>query len=136
VREEITVYNSVTTLFRHLVGSLTGTERFPRLRLVKFGGELATTRDVELFRQVCPEDSLLYLVMAATETGGSVREFFIGKDTHFPGSVAPLGYEVPDMDVLLLDEDGGMTADGGVGEIAVRSRYPAVGYLARPLYSV
>jgi len=132
VQEEITVYNSVTTLFRHLVGPLLGTERFPRLRLVKFGGEPATTRDVELFRQHCPEDSLLYLVMAATETGGSVREFFIGRDTQFPGSVAPLGYAVPDMEILLLDEDGGVIADGGVGEIAVRSRYLAVGYWRQP----
>ncbi len=46
--EEITMYHSVATVFRHFVGSLTGAERFPRLRVIRLGGEPVYRRDVDI----------------------------------------------------------------------------------------
>ena len=40
----------------------------------------------------------------------------------------PIGYSLPDKDVLLLDESRREVADGSVGEIAVKSRYISPGY--------
>jgi non-ribosomal peptide synthetase component F len=103
MQEEITIYHSVTTLFRHLVSALTGVEHLPRLRLVQVGGEATTKRDVELFKQACPADCFLYVSLAATETGGSIRKCFLHRETQLSGSVAPPGYAVQGMEVLLLD---------------------------------
>ena len=63
---------------------------------------------------------------------GSVRQYFIDKDTEIEGSAIPAGYEIPDKELLLLDENGRPVGVNEVGEIAVRSRYVAVGYWQRP----
>ena len=48
-----------------------------------------------------------------------------------PGGVVPAGYPAQDVEVLLLDEDGRPTGEDA-GEIALRSRYGAVGYWQMP----
>jgi acyl-coenzyme A synthetase/AMP-(fatty) acid ligase/acyl carrier protein len=131
-REEISMYNSVTTLFRQLGSVLPSARRFPHLRLVKFGGEGATRRDVELFRRLCSPGSFLYIGLAATETGGSVRAFFIDHGTPLTWSVPPLGYPVDGIETILLDEDGRSVERGSIGEIAVKGRHLAVGYWRQP----
>jgi amino acid adenylation domain-containing protein len=131
IGEEITILNAVVTLFRHFVGTLTGMERFPTLRLVKFGGEQAARRDVELFKRYFPAGCLLYLGLGTTETF-SFGEYWIDTGTPVTWDVAPAGYTVEDLEVLLLDEDGTAVGVNQVGEIAVRSRYLALGYWHRP----
>jgi len=59
-REEITFYYSVPTVFRHFVGTLNGRERFPKLRVVRLGGERVLARDVESYRKHFPDECLLY----------------------------------------------------------------------------
>ena len=44
----------------------------------------------------------------------------------------PVGYAMPDKEVLLLDNDGQKVGFNQVGEIAVRSRYLSMGYWRRP----
>src|SRR5438552_3058139 len=81
---------------------LTSEERLPHLRLVKFGGEPATRKDVELFQRHCLPDCFLYNGLASTETGGSVRAFFVDHAMQLTGSVVPAGYAVEDVETLLL----------------------------------
>jgi hypothetical protein len=69
--------------------------------------------------------------MGPTETG-TIRRHFIDHDWHGDDGKVPVGDPVADKDVLLLDEGGAPVADGEIGEIAVRSRYLAVGYWRRP----
>ncbi len=121
IREEITFYHSVPSVFRHFVATLRGRERFPSLRVIRFGGERVLARDVESYREHFPDECLLYTGMGATETG-HVRHYFIHKETPIPASVVPTGYPVEGKEVFLLDD----------GEIAVRSRYLALGYWRRP----
>jgi amino acid adenylation domain-containing protein len=130
-REEITFFHSVPTVFRHFVATLTGTERFPKLRLVRFGGERVLARDVEAYRKHFPDNCLLYTGMGATETG-HVRHYFLDRRTPVTGSVVPTGYAVEGKEVLLLDDTGREAAAGHPGEIAVRSRYLALGYWRKP----
>jgi amino acid adenylation domain-containing protein len=129
--EEITFFHSVPSVFRHFVATLTGTERFPKLRLIRFGGERVLARDVESYREHFPDECLLYTGMGATETG-HVRHYFLDKRTPVTAGVVPTGYAVEGKEVLLLDDAGRESTAGHPGEIAVRSRYLALGYWHKP----
>ena len=131
IDEDISIYYSVPTLFRHLAGALTGDEQFPRLRLIRLGGEAVYRGDVELYKRHFHEDCLLHVGLGTTETG-VVREYFFDKDIECNTEVTPVGYPVEDMDVLLLDADGETVGFNTVGEIAVRSRYISPGYWRKP----
>jgi acyl-coenzyme A synthetase/AMP-(fatty) acid ligase/acyl carrier protein len=130
MQEEITFYHSVPTAFRSFARALTGKERFPRLRLIRFGGERVLARDVELYKKYFPDDCSLYTGMGSTETG-QVCQYFIDKQTRLAGGVVPTGYPVEDKDVVLVD-DAGEEIGANVGEIAIKSRYLSPGYWRRP----
>ena len=129
--ERITVYHSVPTVFRRLVAALPEGASLPALRLLKLGGEATTVRDVELFRRHLPTTSILCASLGATEMN-SIRMFFIDDATTFNGSIVPVGYEVADTEVVVLDEEGREIADGRAGEIAIRSEYLFCGYWRNP----
>lgn len=128
--ERITIYHSVPTVFRHFVDSLTGQEKFPHLRVVRLGGEPVHQREVDMFRKHFPDDCILVNRLGSSETG-SLRMYFIDKETRTHGNLVPVGYPVPDNEILLLEEDGRPCA-GDEGEIAVKTRYVSPGYWGRP----
>lgn len=130
IQEEITIYHSFVTLFRHFIDTLTNREHFPKIRLVKLGGEATLQRDVELYRRHFLPTCILCASLGATETG-TFRNFIIDQYTQIKHSTVPIGYGVEDMDVVLLDETGVEVAHG-VGEIAVKSKYLALGYWQKP----
>ncbi len=130
-QEEITIYCSVATVFRQLVATLTGTERFPKLRLIKLGGEATYSRDVAMYQANFSDGCIMHCGLGATETG-VVRNYFVDKNTKIAGRKVPLGYPAEDMEVLLFDEAGQNVGPGHVAEIAIRSRYIALGYWRQP----
>ena len=124
----VTIYHSVPAVFRRLA------ERRPelrRLRVIRLEGDRATPRDVELFRDAFHDGCVVVNGLGLTECG-LVRRFVVDRTSELPGSAVPVGYEVDDMEVLLLGENGRPVPDGEVGEIAVRSRYLSPGYWRRP----
>jgi amino acid adenylation domain-containing protein len=131
VREQITVYHSVPTVFRHFTDGLAGEEQFPTLRLIKLGGETVSWRDVERYRKCFTRNCVLYVGLGATEMN-IIRQQFIDRQTVVEGSVVPVGYGVPDTEVLLLGETGEPVDPGSVGEIAIKSRYLPPGYWRNP----
>lgn len=131
MRENITIYHSVVSVFRHFVSTLTGQEAFPAVRLVFVGGEPVTRRDVDLYKAHFASECLLYVGLAATETG-SISQVLMNKATQIPGGRVPLGFPVQDKDVLVVDEAGREVEVNGIGEIAVKSRYLALGYWGKP----
>lgn len=128
-QEAITVYHSTPQVFRRLVQALPTGATFPALRLVRMGGEALLRADVELYRRHFPEPTLMLNTLSATEMN-IIRLFFVDHATSFDGPVVPVGYEVADTEIVLLDEEGGETA--GEGEIAIRSRYLFCGYWRKP----
>jgi amino acid adenylation domain-containing protein len=129
--EKITIYHSFATLFRHFVDTLTGIEQFSQLRLIKLGGEATVRKDVELYKKYFPSSCVLCASLGTSETA-TFRNFIVNKNTKIDSSTVPIGYPVQDMEVLLLNEAGVEVDCGEVGEIAVKSKYLALGYWRNP----
>ena len=129
--EGITIYQSVPTLFRQWTQTLTGSIRFPNLRVIHLGGEPVTTHDIELYKKHMAEECVLVHNLGSTEVP-TFRQYFISKETPIAGNVVPVGYPVDEKEVILLDESGNQLGFGEVGEIVVKSQYMAVGYWQKP----
>ncbi len=129
--EKITIYHSVPQVFRHFAASLSGAVNFPELRLIRLGGEATSVADVELYQQHFSRTALLQVVFATTEIA-PVRGLFIDGDTRLDGSIVPAGYEMPDVEVLILDDDDNEVAPGTAGRIAIRSEFLFCNYWRNP----
>ncbi len=127
IQEEITIYQSIASVFRQFASSLTGEEKFPKLRAISVGSEPVTKRDVELYKAHFSAECVFVNTLAANETG-SISQYFIDKTSSIPGDIVPVGYAAPDKAVLLLDETGQAVGRNQIGEIAVKSCYLAQGY--------
>ncbi len=131
IQEEISIMYVGVAIFRRLISTLTGTEQFPRLHVIRLASESVYKRDVELFEKHFSSECLLANGLSITETG-LVRECFIDRRIPVGGSIVPVGYAVDDEEILLFDEQGKEVGLNCVGEIAVKSRYLSPGYWQRP----
>jgi amino acid adenylation domain-containing protein len=131
IDEEISVMHVIVTLFRHLISTLSGPERFPKLRVIRIGGSPASKRDVELFEKHFAPGCLLVNGLSSSETG-IISQIFVNSNNPVIGTTVPVGYSADDKEILLLDEGGNEIGPNTVGEIAVRSRYLAPGYWRKP----
>jgi amino acid adenylation domain-containing protein len=129
--EEITILHTVPTLFRNLTDTLSGAERFPNLRLIQLASDSVTLLDVEQYKKHFSSNCIFANRLGITETG-TIRRFFIDKNTPLKGNAVPVGYAVEGNDSFLLSDDGNDVGFNCVGEIAVRSRYLSTGYWRRP----
>ena len=102
----------------------------PSLRLVSVGGEPLLAKDVAAFCAAFPASCVLQNAMAATETR-TYAQYFVPRATAHDGSV-PIGWPVFGKAVYILGPDGAPVGAGQPGEIAVRSRYLARGYINDP----
>ena len=130
IRERrITIYHSVPSILRSLLAVDAGA--FPDVRVVRLEGDRASAHDVELHRRRFGPGSILANGFGTTETG-LCRQLRLATTDPVPAGILPIGYPVPDMEVRIVDEDGRALSPGKVGEIAVSSRYLALGYWRRP----
>src|SRR5262245_11551196 len=129
-RHEITIYHSVPSVFRHFLDSLHDT-KFPSVRVIRFGGETTSKRDVELYKKYFSRDCILVNRLGSTETG-TLRWYFMDQTTPIEGNIVPVGYPVEGNEILLLDESGKELSIDVIGEIAAKSRYVTPGYWRRP----
>ena len=129
--QELTIYRSVPTLFRHFAASLVGTEQFPSVRLVFLAGEPVYRSDVEIYRRHFSADCVFVNRLGTCEAL-TFSCYFVDRGTAIATTSVPVGYPVADKEVLLLDEQSDGDTGGRVGEIAVRSRYLSPGYWRRP----
>ena len=106
-----------------------GQEEFPHLRVVRLGGEPIYKRELDFFKNHFSKDCILVNRLGSSETG-SLRMYFIDKETHISGNLVPVGYAVLDNEILLLDDDGKQTRRRR--RIAVKTRYVSPGYWGRP----
>jgi amino acid adenylation domain-containing protein len=130
-QQEITVYRSVPSVFRRAVSAVRGGEMFPKLRLIYLAGDSVSKSDVELYKKHFSRNCILVNGLGSTESL-TFRWYFIDQDTQVTGNGVPVGYEIEDKQVLLLDEAGQDLGVNCFGEIAVKSRYLSPGYWRRP----
>lgn len=126
-QERITTYQSVPSVFRYFVRSLNSKGQLPCLRLIHLAGERLTSQDVALYKEWFLPPCLLLNNLGATEVS-SYRSYFIDHATRIVDEVVPAGYALEDKEVLLLDSNGQLLDQPGIGEIAVRSASLATGY--------
>jgi amino acid adenylation domain-containing protein len=131
IEEEITIYRSSPRIFRQFVGTLTGKEQFPKLRVIVLAGEAVLKTDFELYKKHFSSDCLLVNTYGVHEVG-PIRMNILGKEAEITGERVPIGYQIPDREVLLLDDNGQEIGFDQVGEIAVRSRDFSPGFWRRP----
>jgi len=126
--EEITIYHSTPTVYRYFVNSLSEGHELSRLsplRLVVLGGEEVNRTDVDLYKKHFADDCLMVNGLGPTEATVSLQ-FFIDKQTNISGQGVPVGFPVPDTEILLLSEAGKPVEIRG--EIAIRCEHVALGY--------
>ncbi|HEX6768174.1 MAG TPA: non-ribosomal peptide synthetase [Candidatus Binatia bacterium] len=126
--QQLTMLHSVPSIFRLIAAQ---GQRFPDLRVIRLEGDQASPADAALFQKHFSAPCLLVNGLGATECG-IVRQFFLAKDTPLAANSLPIGYPVEDMEVSVIGDDGRIVPSGEIGEIAVRSRYLALGYWERP----
>ena len=131
IGEQITIYHSVPTIFRHFVSALTDNPRFPALRLILLGGEPIFCSDVEIYKKNFSPSCFLVNNFSGTEAP-SCRYYFIDKQTENRNRIVPVGYPVNDKEILLLDDCGEEVDLNEIGEIAVKSAYLSPGYWRMP----
>jgi amino acid adenylation domain-containing protein len=131
IREQITICHSPASVFRHFASMLSGVEQFPALRVLYVANEPVSKREVELYKAHFSPECLFVNALVASEAL-TMRQFFLDKETPLPGSMVPVGYAVQDEEILLLDEEGNEVGVNQIGEIAVKSRYLALGYWQKP----
>jgi amino acid adenylation domain-containing protein len=131
ILHEITIYHSVPSVFRHFLDPLIHDVKFSSVRVIRFGGESTSKRDVELYKRHFSRQSILVNRLGSTETG-TLRWYFMDQSSRIEGNIVPVGYPVEDNEILVLDESGKEVEIGGTGEIAVKSRYVSPGYWRKP----
>jgi amino acid adenylation domain-containing protein len=133
MEQEITIYNSVTSVFRNFAGTLAGYERFPHLRLIMTGGETVYRSDFELYQKHFPDDGCVFVNRyGPNEAGAVVSQYVMDKSTVITSSAVPIGYAVTGKEIQLLDESGNRADVGQPGEIVVTSPYLSPGYWHQP----
>jgi amino acid adenylation domain-containing protein len=131
INEEISLYHSSVTLFRHLVGTLSGNEAFPALRLIRLASQQVLKEDLESYKRHFSRDCILVNALSSSETG-TFRWYFMNKETLLSDDSVPVGYALENKTVVLLDEDANEVGFDRVGRIAVKSRYLSPGYWRNP----
>jgi amino acid adenylation domain-containing protein len=130
-QEEITIYHSSATVFRSFIDTLSGDERFPKIRIVRLGSEPVVRKDAESYKKHFSQDCFLINALSLTEVP-SICLNVMSKESRLRGDAVPVGYALEDREVLLLDDTGKQVGFDQTGEIAVRSRYLTPGYWGRP----
>jgi len=129
-RHEITIYRSFPGAFRSFMGLLSGRERFPKLRIIRLGGEPLYRTDVELFKKHFSSDCVLINGYGSSETS-AICSYYLDHSAEIIGPRVPVGYPEKGKEVSIIDAAGNEVPAGQPGEIVVKSRFLASGYWRR-----
>jgi amino acid adenylation domain-containing protein len=129
IQQQITIYHSTPTVYRHWLNTLTSEENFSQIRLIILGGEPVYKSDVDGYQKHFSSDCLFINGLGSTESSFSLQ-YFIDKQTKISRNEVPVGYPIENTEILLLDETGVETEV--YGEIAIKSPYLALGYWQQP----
>ncbi|MGE5219279.1 MAG: non-ribosomal peptide synthetase [Chloroflexota bacterium] len=131
-QEAATTCSFTGSMFRQFLSQLSDRHRtYPFLRLCFAGSESVSKNDVDRYKILLPDHTILATNMGLNEAG-SIRNLLIDKTTDMSGSIVPPGYPVEDKEVFLLNDAGERVGFDLAGEIAVKSDYLSPGYWRQP----
>ena len=131
IAQDISVYHSSATVFRHFVQTLENNDEFPHLRLIRLGSEQVTKNEFQRFQERFSPECILVNALSCTEAITFCQNF-LNRNSIVVGEIVPVGYAVPDMEVLLLDDAREVVESGEAGEIAIGSEFLSPGYWRKP----
>jgi amino acid adenylation domain-containing protein len=127
-KERITIWHSVPTIYRYFVNALEdrGIEKnyFPHLRFILLGGEQVRDHDIRMFKRFFP-GALFANVYGQTES--SVDSIWLVRPGD-PVNKILIGDPLDKTDILIVDEEGEILEDLGIGEIVVACGHISPGY--------
>ncbi len=130
-REEVTHLVTAPSLYRALTDALdsTGAAALDRVRVLTVSGEELRPSLVTKMRAAFPRADI-YNMYGQTENILATFHLVTPDDEHAPA--VPVGRALPGREVVLRTAGGDEVAEGEVGEVWVRSRFLAPGYLNDP----
>ncbi|WP_344319344.1 non-ribosomal peptide synthetase, partial [Actinocatenispora thailandica] len=123
---QVSVYHSTPTVYRHLVAALDG-GRLPAIRVVLLGGEAVHAADAVAYWRHFAPDGVFVNGYGATEISFIAQDHLTAPPA---GGLVPVGHPLPGIEVTLCTPSGAPAAL--FGEVVVRSRHLAIGYVGRP----
>lgn len=130
-RHQITVWNSVPSVFRTFVAHLTTPEQVASIRLLRLASDAILAQDLDAYRRWFAPDCQLWFCYALTEVK-TVTMAFLTHSTPVDPTEIPNGPPIEGMAIQIVDEAGQPLGPGQIGQIIVRSRYVSPGYWRTP----
>ncbi|MCK5058818.1 MAG: amino acid adenylation domain-containing protein, partial [Candidatus Aminicenantes bacterium] len=124
IRERITIWHSVHSLFAYFANSLSGTEDFKALSRILLGGEPIRAHEIELFKKFFPH-AVLANVYGQTESSVNSTWLIHPEDNieHMT-----IGEPLDRTQILALDRDNTEVDEFEVGEIIIACPHLSPGY--------
>ncbi len=126
-QHQITVWNSVPTLFRAFVARVTSPQQIASIRLLRLASDAILAQDIDAYRQLFAPACKLWLCYALTEAK-TVTMAFLDRDAPISPTDIPSGWPIDGMELHIVDDNGQQLGPNQVGEIIVRSRFVSPGY--------
>jgi tyrocidine synthetase-3 len=125
----ITIYHSVPTVYRTLIGTFTNSTKIESVRCVVLGGETVNPHDMELYKKHFPANCIFVNLLGSSEASITMMNL-VSRET---GSrIVSVGYPIEDMQIYICNmksEDAGVYE---IGEITYKSEHLALGYWKQP----
>ncbi|MCX6048499.1 MAG: AMP-binding protein [Chloroflexi bacterium] len=126
-QHQITVWNSVPTVFRAFVAHVAAPEQVASIRLLRLASDAVLPQDIEAYHRLFGQNCQLWFCYALTEAK-TVTMTFLSHAAASALAEIPSGPPIDGMEVWIVDEAGQRLGPNQVGEIIVRSRYVSPGY--------
>ncbi|MCP5052953.1 MAG: amino acid adenylation domain-containing protein, partial [bacterium] len=137
IHKKITLWHSVPTLFRHFINTLTlnpglnpagKNNPFPDLRFILLGGEPLRKYDLEMYKQFFPTSAFANVYGQTESSVNSIWVIQPGDHQSLNANNILIGKPLDETELLIIDSEGSVVDEFGVGEIFVASPHIAPGY--------
>jgi len=128
---DITIYSTFPTAFRHFVASLQPERRFTSVRVCSLTGESASVSDIEHCQNHFNQSGVFVNCYASTELV-YISNFVHNLTDSLPSEPLHIGRAVAEVEVSLLNEDLSAAQNRVIGELVVKTQNLSLGYWRNP----
>ncbi len=130
-RSGLSLVHCTPSVFRSLLGSGPGPDRFPSLQRILMAGEPLLPADVKRWRAVFGDRIELVNFYGPSETT-MIKLFHRVRPEDAEAKTIPVGQPMPGCRALVVDDKIQPCPPGRIGEIYIRTPYRSLGYLNQP----